>query len=145
MARHVRQRLLGHPVKRRPAVVGQLLHPCKNFEVNMNAGALGKGFYKGMQRRYEAQIIQHRRPQFPGKPVDDVHGFGHQPLGARNVLFQPLGIDRRRFGQRGQPHINPGQGLGYDIMQLPADFLALLFLHRQYLTRQLPQLLLQMV
>jgi hypothetical protein len=81
--------------------------------------------------RESAQIVQHRRAQFAGELVHDVHGFFHQPLRAGDVAVEALGVDRGLLGQGRQPDVDAGQGLGDDIVEFAADFPALLLLRRR--------------
>ena len=96
-----------------------------------------------MQGGNQAQIVQHRRAQFAGELMHDVHRFFHQLLRAGDVAVESLGIGRRLLFQSRQPDVDARQCLGDDIMQFAADFPSLLFLGQKNLAGQLTQLLLQ--
>ena len=95
-----------------------------------------------MQGGNQPQVVQHRRAQFAGEPMHDVHRFLHQPLRAGDVAVEALGVERGLLFQGRQPDIDARQGLGDDIMQFAADLLALFLLRRQKLAGQKPQLFL---
>ena len=95
-----------------------------------------------MQRGDQAEVVQHRRAQFAGEAVHDVHGMLHQLLRAGDVAVQTVGVDGSLLGQRRQPDVDAGEGLGDDIVQLAADLAAFLLLGGENLAGQLPQLFL---
>jgi len=45
-------------------------------------------------RRESAQVVQHRRAQFPGEPMHDVHRFFHEPLRAGDFFLEALVVER---------------------------------------------------
>ena len=105
----------------------------------------GKVLQKRMQGGNQPQVVQHRRAQFAGELMHDVHRFFHQPLRAGDVAVQALGVERGLLFQGRQPDIDARQGLGDYIMQFAADLFSLLLLRRENLAGQLPQLLLHAV
>ena len=101
-----------------------------------------KAFHERMQGGHESEIIQHRRTQFAGELMHDVHRFFHQLLREGDVTRKALGVDPSLLFQGGQADVDARQSLGDDIMQLAAEALSLLFLGLQNLTGQMPQLFL---
>ena len=95
-----------------------------------------------MQGGNQPQVVQHRRAQFAGEPMHDVHRLLHQPLRAGDFCSRPLVLTRGLRFQGRQPDIDARQGLGDVIMQFAADPLALFLLRRQKLAGQQPQLFL---
>ena len=112
----------------RPPGDVQLFHPRKGRQVSADARPLGKDFHERMQGGNQPQVVQHRRAQFAGELMHDVHRFFHQPLRAGDVAVQALGVGRGLLFQGRQPDIDARQGLGDDIMQFAADFPAFLLL-----------------
>ncbi|MFZ4484725.1 MAG: hypothetical protein ACOYOL_12185 [Chthoniobacterales bacterium] len=63
-------------------------------------------------------------------------------LGRGDSAVQVLGAGRALACEQGQAEIDSGERLGHDIMQIPADALALFFLHGEEAAGQQAQLLL---
>ena len=98
--------------------------------------SLREVLHKRMQGGNQPQVVQHRRAQFAGEPMHDVHRVLHQLLRAGDVSLKAFGVERGLFFQGRQPDIDARQGLGDDIMQFAADLLALFLLRRQKLAGQ---------
>jgi len=69
-------------------VTVQGLDAGRGRESNLPALLRGQIFDVGAERRDQSEIVQTRRPQFPGEPVNGVHGICHQSLGARDPCLQ---------------------------------------------------------
>ena len=66
-----------------------------------------------------------------------------QPLRAGNVFFEALGIDGGFFFQSQQSDIDSQQSLANFILQIATDLFSFVFLRRQNLMGQMPQMFLQ--
>ena len=143
MAGDIGHRFLGHAKKHRAPGRVQLFHSRKGYQMSADPRPRGETFHEGVQGGNQPQIIQHRRAQFAGELMHDVHRFFHQPLRPGDVAVQALGVDHGLLFQGRQPDIDARQSLGDDIMQFAADFPSLLLLGRDNLAGQLPQLRLQ--
>ena len=142
MAGHIGERFLGDAIEHRSFVTVHLLNRREGRQADMDARLFPEAFHERVEGGNQSQIVQHRRAQFPGKPMHDVHRLLHQPLRAGDVSLEVFGVVRGRLFQGRQPDIDARQGLGDDIMQFAADLLALFLLRRQKLAGQLPQLFL---
>ena len=79
-----------------------------------------------MQGGNQPEIVEHRRAQFAGELMHDVHRLFHgSAVGVRAMLrSRPLVLMAASFFKAGEPDIDTGQGLGDDVVQFAADLLA---------------------
>ena len=80
---------------------------------------------------------------FTGELFYGLRRYLHQPLGAGNLLFDALGVDRGLLFQRQQSDIDSQQRLGDFILQVLADLPSLPLLRRQNPVGQELQMFLQ--
>jgi len=76
--------------------------------------------------------------------LHDRGGFLHQALGEGDIARQALGIQDGLPLEQRQANVDACQRLGDDVVQLPADSLSFLLLRDEQLTREFPELELEL-
>ncbi len=108
--------------------------------MNLAAFALGDFVDVGADGGDEAELVEHRGAQLASVIMNDAHGFFHQSAHRCDGAW----VDRRRAGEDGETDIDADQDLADFIMQLMADFFALVFQREEVLMGHLAQLFLQL-
>ena len=108
----------------------------------MKRRSFGKILDEGLERRDEAEVVEHGGAQFAREPVHGVDRIFHEPLRLADLLHQVLDVDPRLHLEGGEMNVDADQRLDDFVMQLPADALALLLLGEEKLAGEMAQLLL---
>ena len=92
MTGHIGERFLGDAKSTVRLAVSNCSTAAKRPSNECGRRSARELFHEGMQGGNQSEIIQHRRAQFAGELMHDVHRFFHQPLRAGDVAVEILGV-----------------------------------------------------